>query len=417
VGYAYDARALYTFGPYSTMAVHTALLFAILSLAVVCSNPAQGFIAIVISDSPAGIVGRRLLPTMTFALFALGWLSLAGRNAGLYDGNAGLAILVVASMAAATLAIASTVSALSQMDLRRARAEADLVAANAELEARVLARTQELERSLEVAVAERRRAEASENDLTVSEGYLTFALRSHRLGTWLIDLKNQTTHRNLIHGEIFGYSAPLPAWTLERFLDHVAPSDRPGVERTLRAAMVAQSDWTFECRILRADGELRHIRASGIHMRDSSGTATKMQGLVQDITERKRVDDLQQQLTALIESAADAIVTITLEGVVLSWNPAAEHLLGHRAEEMVGQSERRVIPEDRRGEESAILDDLRNGERVAAFETVRRRKDGSTVDVSLTISPICDRAGVLLGASKIMRDITERKRPRSSWRR
>jgi PAS domain S-box-containing protein len=112
---------------------------------------------------------------------------------------------------------------------------------------------------------------------------------------------------------------------------------------------------------------------------------------------------------ALIESSEDAIASKTLEGVVTSWNPAAERLFGYRAEEMVGASILRIIPEDLQHEEADILSRLRAGESISRYETVRLRKDGSRVDVSLTISPIRDRSGRIVGAAKIAHDITARK--------
>ncbi len=119
----------------------------------------------------------------------------------------------------------------------------------------------------------------------------------------------------------------------------------------------------------------------------------------------------QQHMVALVESAVeDAIISKSLDGIVRSWNVGAEHLLGYRASEIIGQSVMRLIPADRQDEESMILGKILRGERVDHFETLRRRKDSSLVDVSLTISPIRDRFGAVIGASKIMRDITDRKR-------
>jgi PAS domain S-box-containing protein len=115
------------------------------------------------------------------------------------------------------------------------------------------------------------------------------------------------------------------------------------------------------------------------------------------------------QLAAIVESSEDAIISKNLDGVIQTWNAGAEHLFGYRQEEAVGQSIALLIPADRQDEEPGILARIRNGERVHHFETVRRRKDGSLVDISLTISPIRDGAGRIVGASKIARDITERK--------
>ena len=115
---------------------------------------------------------------------------------------------------------------------------------------------------------------------------------------------------------------------------------------------------------------------------------------------------------AIIESSEDAIVSKDLDGVILTWNRGAERLFGYTAEEAVGSPITMIMPNDRLAEEPEILERIRKGERIQHFETVRRRKDGSLVDISLTISPIRDAYGKIVGASKIARDITELKRHR-----
>jgi PAS domain S-box-containing protein len=114
-------------------------------------------------------------------------------------------------------------------------------------------------------------------------------------------------------------------------------------------------------------------------------------------------------LAAIVESSDDAIVSKTLDGIITSWNRAAENLFGYSADEIIGRPIATLAPGDRKNEMSAILERIRRGEKVDHFETVRRRKDGSLVDVSLTVSPIRDERGRILGASKIARDITARK--------
>ncbi|OAI56325.1 hypothetical protein AYO49_04545 [Verrucomicrobiaceae bacterium SCGC AG-212-N21] len=120
-------------------------------------------------------------------------------------------------------------------------------------------------------------------------------------------------------------------------------------------------------------------------------------------------DSPEHFLSAIIDSSDDAIITKSLEGIVTSWNPSAERLFGYTAKEMIGQPVLILIPEDRREEEPMILAKLRRGERVDHFETKRRNKDGTLLDISLTISPVKNRAGEIVGASKIARDITAQK--------
>ncbi|MFZ0784806.1 MAG: PAS domain S-box protein, partial [Candidatus Acidiferrales bacterium] len=118
----------------------------------------------------------------------------------------------------------------------------------------------------------------------------------------------------------------------------------------------------------------------------------------------------RSRLAAIVESSDDAIVSKNLSGVITSWNKGAERVFGHTAEEAIGRHITLIIPSDRNAEEAMILDRIRRGQPVEHFETVRVRKDGTHVDVSLTISPVRDSTGRVIGASKVARDVTERKR-------
>jgi PAS domain S-box-containing protein len=129
-----------------------------------------------------------------------------------------------------------------------------------------------------------------------------------------------------------------------------------------------------------------------------------------DITERERANEARTRLAAVVESSEDAIVSKTLDGIIRTWNKGAERMFGYTAREVTGRPITILIPSDRSDEEPAIIDRLKKGERIDTYETVRRRKDGTLLHVSLTVSPIKDASGRIIGASKIARDITERKR-------
>lgn len=130
---------------------------------------------------------------------------------------------------------------------------------------------------------------------------------------------------------------------------------------------------------------------------------------IEDITERKRSETALARLAAIVECSDEAIIAKNLDGVIQSWNRAAERLFGYTAQEAVGRSITMLMPPDRVHEEPAILERIRRGEHIEHYESIRQRKDGSLFDVSLTISPIFDPAGRIVGASKIARDISERK--------
>jgi two-component system, chemotaxis family, CheB/CheR fusion protein len=143
---------------------------------------------------------------------------------------------------------------------------------------------------------------------------------------------------------------------------------------------------------------------------DSSGTLVGGVNMLVDITDRKRAEESALRLASIVEFSDDAIISKDLDGVITSWNRGAQALFGYTAREAVGNSVRMLIPPDRLDEESEILARIRRGEHIEHYETVRRRKDGTLIDISLTVSPVKNAAGEIVGASKIARNISERKR-------
>jgi two-component system, LuxR family, sensor kinase FixL len=187
------------------------------------------------------------------------------------------------------------------------------------------------------------------------------------------------------------------------------PQSRTDVEREL----LEREEWTGELRHRQRDGqEVVVISHQSLH-RDPAGTPSLVTEVNNDITEARRGYEARQYLAAIVDSSEDAIVGKTLEGVVTAWNSAAEAMFGYRASEMIGQPIARLLPPDRSDEEARILDGLRRGVRLQHYETSRVRKDGSELAVALTISPILDASGRIIGASKIVRDITAERRSRS----
>jgi PAS domain S-box-containing protein len=143
-------------------------------------------------------------------------------------------------------------------------------------------------------------------------------------------------------------------------------------------------------------------------IKDSDGNIVGAVNCFQDITERKRGEEAALRLAAIIETSDDAIVSEDLDGGIRSWNGGAQRIFGYLAEEVIGKPNAILIPPDRHNEETAILERLRRGDRINSYETVRRHKDGSPVNVSLTVSPLKNTEGRVIGASKIARNITER---------
>jgi PAS domain S-box-containing protein len=164
-----------------------------------------------------------------------------------------------------------------------------------------------------------------------------------------------------------------------------------------------------ECIAERPDGTRIWFTPHPRPLRDASGKIVGGINMLVDITERKQAQQADSLLAAIVGSSDDAIISKNFDGIITSWNKSAERIFGYTADEAIGKPIMLLIPEGSRGEEEEIIARLRRGERVDHFETTRVRKDGSTLDVSLTISPVRDGTGRVAGASKVARDITERK--------
>ena len=207
---------------------------------------------------------------------------------------------------------------------------------------------------------------------------------------------------------VFGYTA---AEMIGQSIRRIIPANRPHEEDELlariRAGLVVDH---FETQRQAKDGRLLDISLTVSPIRDASGRLVGASKIARDITEQKRAAAAARHLYALVQSSDDAIVSKDLNGIVRSWNPAAERLFGFRADEMIGKSITMIVPHDRLAEEDYVLGRIRNGLSVEHFETIRQTKDGRFVEISLTVSPIRDHTGRIIGASKIARDIREHKR-------
>jgi PAS domain S-box-containing protein len=165
----------------------------------------------------------------------------------------------------------------------------------------------------------------------------------------------------------------------------------------------------FETKRVTKDGHLLDISLTISPIKDSNGVTIGASKIARDITERKRTEELNARLAAIVQSSDDAIIGKTLDGIIMSWNNAAERLFGYSEQEMIGQSITKIIPPDRIGEEHEILRQLRQGKKIEHFETKRMARSGKLIDISLTTSPIRDSTGEVIGASKIARNISQQK--------
>jgi PAS domain S-box-containing protein len=363
IGHAYGVQEIYRVQPYGSVPAVTALVFAALGTGALLARPERAPMVTVLSSHVGGLLARRVLPLAIMLPILLGWFRLLGQRAGLYGTEAGLILFATANVIAFAAIAWIAARSLNRVDVQRGNAERN---------------NSRLLESLD---------QASEAAMTMD--------CDARITSW-------STGATRLYGyqphEAIGQIGP----------ELLVPSNlREEHESVLRRVRM-DSGKTCEAIRCTKSGELLNVEISFVPLRDEEGRVIGQLSLSRDITQRKRAEELRSLAAAIVESSDDAIIGSTLEGTITSWNRGAEALLGYRAQEVIGQPVALLLPPERANEESAIRGRVARGERVDHFETTRRRKNGTSVAVSLTASPIRDSAGEVIGYSKIAHDITAR---------
>ncbi len=271
-------------------------------------------------------------------------------------------------------------------------------------------------------ITERKRAEQraieANQQLRSALNRLELATKVANIGIWYWDLFDNTLTWDERLYEMYAVPDHIRASGLsyEFWQSRCHPDDLPRAERELAAAVAGDRAFDSGFRVLLPDGTVRYIQAAAIIERDESGRAVRMVGINRDITEPKQAEERIAGLAGIVESSSDAIISEDLDGTILTWNRAAECLFGYASNEAVGRSIAMLIPEERGSEEQTLLAQVRRGEAVPQYETLRRSRGGSDIPVAVTLSPIVDAQDRVVGASKIVRDMTERKQAESALR-
>ena len=256
-------------------------------------------------------------------------------------------------------------------------------------------------------VSDRKEAEA---ELRRTKNRLEESQRLARLGSWEWDIVANAVIWSDELFRIYGLEPGEIEPTYERFLERIHPDDREAVDQRNRKAFADHQPFEDVKRATRPDGSEFLMRTQGEVIVDPEGNPIRMLGVCEDVTVEKRAEEAQAMLASVVHSSDDAIITRSLKGLVTSWNPGAEALYGYSEDEAVGQEWGLTITEEGRPEEDEKLQRALAGKHVEHYETRRVRKDGSLIDVSVTISPLRNSEGEVIGVSTIARDITERKR-------
>lgn len=232
------------------------------------------------------------------------------------------------------------------------------------------------------------------------------------VAVYTTDAEGRLTFYNRAAADFWGYDPPVGSkwcgsWRLYHTDGRSMPHDECPMALTLKNGHPVRG---VQAVAERPDGTRVPFQSYPTALKDKDGNITGGINLLVDLSDQQRLLADSTRMAAIVSSSDDAIISKTLEGIVTSWNASAERIFGYLAEEMIGQSIMKIIPADLHDEEKQIIGRLARGERVDHYETVRLAKDGRLVDISLTVSPLRDASGRVVGASKVARDVSERKR-------
>jgi PAS domain S-box-containing protein len=362
-GFLYGAPQMYTVPGLTGIAMPTALLLLVLASGLLASLPDREPMRTILDPGSAGIVVRQALPIVLGLVLAVGLIRAVLGHRGLVD--------VAFGMALTTLAEIVLVTALLWWAAGRVRAHET--------------------------VLKEREAESRLQSAQLAAFVDTAAIGLHRVGPdgiilWANDAELQT----------LGYAPQ------EYIGHHIAEFHADGADilaRLQRGERLLEYPAVMKCK----DGSLKSVLIDSSVLWDD-GQFVHTQCFTRDVTERRHAEEARALLAAIVEASDDAIVSKSLDGVITSWNTGAERIFGYSAAEAVGRPIDLIIPPDRIDEEREILRRLRAGQRIQHYETIRRTRHGRLLDISLSLSPVRDPTGRVVGASKIARDVTDRRR-------
>ncbi|HAV63544.1 MAG TPA: hypothetical protein DCY13_14405, partial [Verrucomicrobiales bacterium] len=255
-------------------------------------------------------------------------------------------------------------------------------------------------------IHDRRLAEEAARE---SDRRLRTALTAAEVGTWSWTVRDDVLVWDDFMAPLFGLMPTESPRRLEDFLKVVDAVDRGRLREFLAAPPADDASCDLEYRVHWPDRSVHWLAARGRAYRDETGQVFRIAGVAWETTRAKEAELARAQLAAIVESTGDAVIGRALDGSIVSWNPGAERLFGYPAQEVIGRPLTRLIPASLVGEEELLLARIERGERIDHFETQRVCRDGSLIDVSVTISPVRDANGSVAGVATISRDITARR--------
>jgi PAS domain S-box-containing protein len=278
----------------------------------------------------------------------------------------------------------------------RKKTEEALKKAHDSLEEKVKERTAELEKAY--------------NSLKESQEGSAEAQKMAHIGNWEWDVSTDKAHWSDELYRIFGRNPQELAPSHNEYSNYVHPEDRNYVDNSFKEATINGKPYSIDHRIILATGEERTVHIQSTVIFNEENNPIRIKGIVQDITEHRKAEEKIQMLANVVESSNDVIVTRSLDGNIISWNKGAEKIHGYSAEEIIGRPISILEPDNLKGEMKQFSEKIIQGKMIQPYETLRLRKDGSIINVSVTLSPVIDSYGKLVAISSIARDITESKK-------
>ncbi|HYG98474.1 MAG TPA: PAS domain S-box protein [Terriglobales bacterium] len=363
LGYSYRISALYGVGSHASMTLPAALALTLLSASVVFLTVDYGFVALLAGRGTGSIMLRRMLPLAILSPWIVGWVAAEGINRGWYQLDMSNATFALVLMAILSTFLYTNAISLNRIDQERETTQELLRRNSDQWQATFDCMSEGL----------------SYHDVDYNVVGANDAFRKLTCGNYVEGAKCYET--------VHGTTAP--------------PEDCP-MRRTLETGQTERSE-IYEPLLD------KHLLVRTDPVRDTDGHIFRVVHVVEDVTERKKAEDKVRRLAAIVEQSGDAIFSNDLDGVIQTWNHAAETIYGYSAEEAIGKTLSIFCPPESPDEWKRIVDVVRQGERVQNVERLRVRKDGTFFHASLSVSPLRDSAGRITGCSAIARDVTEKK--------
>ena len=249
--------------------------------------------------------------------------------------------------------------------------------------------------------------EKAYNSLKESENGLAEAQKMAHIGNWEWNIATDEAYWSDEMYHIFGRDPEKLAPAYNEYLSYIYPDDLDYFDNATKRA-VNGKPYSMDLRIILSNGEERTIHMQSEVIFDEKNMPIRIKGTIQDITERKKAEENIQSLANIVESSQDAIVTMSLDGIISSWNKGAEQIYGYSSKEILGKNASILAPDNLKDEAKKLIDRIKRGIKIKNYETSRLREDGTLINVSITLSPIFDSSEKLTAISVIARDITER---------